>query len=84
MATVHGDPEAFMTLNLSRNLDQGMNPAYQLRDGFQTQSCMKSDFIWDQDEVSCSVQCNIQCHFLLDFLRCLLSAALCHKIQVVN
>ena len=51
MATVQGDPEAFMTLNLSRNLDQGMNPAYQLRDGFQTQSCMKSDFIWDQQEV---------------------------------
>ena len=51
MATVQGDPEAFMTLNLSRNLDQGMNPAYLLRDGFQTQSCMKADFVWDQDEV---------------------------------
>lgn len=52
MSTVHGDPEAFMTLNLSRNLDQGMNPAYQMRDGFQTQSCMKADFVWDQEEVN--------------------------------
>ena len=60
MATVQGDPEAFMTLNLSRNLDQGMNPAYQLRDGFQTQSCMKSDFIWDQQEVNIAVQCSHQ------------------------
>lgn len=51
MATVQGDPEAFMTLNLSRNLCQSMNPGYQLRDGFQQESCMKSDFIWDQDEV---------------------------------
>lgn len=54
MSTVHGDPEAFMTLNLSRNLNQGANPAYQLRDGFQTQSCMKADFTWDQEEVSCA------------------------------
>ncbi len=60
MATVQGDPEAFMTLNLSRNLDQGMNPAYQLRDGFQTQTCMKSDFIWDQQEVNTAVQRNHQ------------------------
>ncbi|KAL3142284.1 hypothetical protein ABBQ38_002627 [Trebouxia sp. C0009 RCD-2024] len=51
MSTVHGDPEAFMTLNLSRNLNQGANPAYQLRDGFQTQSCMKADFNWDQEEI---------------------------------
>ena len=51
MATVQGDPEAYMTLNLSRNLDQGVNPAYQLRDGFQTQSCMKADFTWDTAEV---------------------------------
>ncbi len=61
MATVQGYPEAFMTLNLSRNLDQGMNPAYQLRDGFQTQSCMKSDFIWDQQEVNIAVRCSHQC-----------------------
>ena len=54
MSTVHGDPEAFMTLNLSRNLNSGANPAYQLRDGFQTQSCMKADFNWDQQEVSCA------------------------------
>ena len=53
MSTVQGDPEAFMTLNLSRNLNQGANPAYQLRDGFQTQSCMKADFTWDQEEVFC-------------------------------
>ena len=52
MSTVQGDPEAFMTLNLSRNLNSGANPAYQLRDGFQTHSCMKADFIWDQEEVS--------------------------------
>ena len=52
MSTVQGDPEAFMTLNLSRNLNQGTNPAYQLRDGFQIQSCMKADFNWDQEEVS--------------------------------
>lgn len=51
VATVQGDAEAFMTLNLSRNLCQSMNPGYQLRDGFQQESCMKSDFIWDQDEV---------------------------------
>ena len=51
MSTVQGDPEAFMTLNLSRNLGQSMNPGYQLRDGFEQESCMKSDFIWDQDEV---------------------------------
>lgn len=57
MSTVHGDPEAFMTLNLSRNLNQGANPAYQLRDGFQTQSCMKADYNWDQDEVPSSGSC---------------------------
>lgn len=51
LSTVQGDPEAFMTLNLSRNLGQSMNPGYQLRDGFQQESCMKSDFVWDQDEV---------------------------------
>lgn len=55
MSTVQGDPDAFMTLNLSRNLGQSMNPGYQLRDGFQQESCMKSDFIWDQDEVCYSL-----------------------------
>ena len=54
MSTVQGDPEAFMTLNLSRNLNSGANPAYQLQDGFQTQSCMKADFNWDQEDVSCA------------------------------
>lgn len=54
MSTVQGDPEASMTLNLSRNLNSGANPAYHLRDGFQTQSCMKADFNWDQEEVGCA------------------------------
>ena len=59
MSTVQGDPEAFMTLNLSRNLNSGANPAYQLRDGFQTQSCMKADFNWDQEEVGCAAVTNL-------------------------
>ena len=80
MSTVHGDPEAFMTLNLSRNLNQGANPAYQLRDGFQTQSCMKADFNWDQEEVPCvflTIACSNLCQdSLAKFLQSLLESSL--------
>ena len=46
-----------------RNMWGAANPGYQLRDGFQLQSVMKQDYVWDQAEVSPGFGCvNVACN----------------------
>ncbi|KAK9810013.1 hypothetical protein WJX72_003338 [[Myrmecia] bisecta] len=51
IATMASNPNEAMNLNLSRNLWVSANPGYTFRDAAQLTSVMKTDYVWDEEEI---------------------------------
>jgi len=51
LEAIRADPDAMTQLALSRSQWSSCNPGYIVRDGGALTSTMKTDFVWDEDEI---------------------------------
>ncbi|PNH09616.1 hypothetical protein TSOC_003743 [Tetrabaena socialis] len=51
VTTLKHDPEAALSLSISKHQQAASNPGYIVRDGPRMASVMKKDYIWDEEEI---------------------------------